>query len=365
MSSSSRSASATKGSIEGYRLECLTLGLGSPCALACAYCYASASAAAPRGLDIGDDEWGRGVAAAARLVASSCSLAGRKLAFGFQGGGESFERVERMRAALAIARTEASAFGIGLFSFATTNGSGKREDYLELASAFDRICLSIDGPPDLHDAERPRRDGSGSYADALLALEALRRGGADPAARATATARNVMRLPESVRHLAGDLGLRDIQVEPAYRVSGENMAAADFVSAFLEARRIAEGFGARLGYSGCRPEEGHGAYCAPAKRVLFVGPELVASLCPFSEPSSVEYPLAAGFYEAKTDEFRLFSDRIEAAASPSLPEACGDCELSSSCCLGCPDTCLLADPGADPRTSLRCRINRLLASAGR
>ncbi|MFB3883488.1 MAG: radical SAM protein [Armatimonadota bacterium] len=49
-------------------------------------------------------------------------------------------------------------------------------------------CVSLDGPPGIHDAMRVRPDGSGTYADVRRGLDMLRDAGASPGAVATITA---------------------------------------------------------------------------------------------------------------------------------------------------------------------------------
>jgi uncharacterized protein len=76
------------------------------------------------------------------------------------------------------------------------------------------VGVSIDGPPDLHDAYRVRSDGRGTYADVLRGWTTLRDHGVECNILCSVTATNAGRPLDVYRHLRDDLGARHIQFIP-------------------------------------------------------------------------------------------------------------------------------------------------------
>ena len=113
-----------------------------------------------------------------------------------------------------------------------------------LASTFDRIGLSCDGTPALHDQQRPTRSGRGSWLQVCRTGQALRRAGADFDLRVTVTRNGIEPLPATVRHLFEAFGARLLRVEPVYSSDGSTAPtldaddAAAFVEAFLSVREL-------------------------------------------------------------------------------------------------------------------------------
>jgi uncharacterized protein len=83
--------------------------------------------------------------------------------------------------------------------------------------------VSIDGPPDVHDANRryPGANGGGTYADIVAGLKLLRAHmPRPPAARVTLTPDQWGRVPEVFDHLQG-LGFLEVGIAPASPVTAD------------------------------------------------------------------------------------------------------------------------------------------------
>ncbi len=116
------------------------------------------------------------------------------------------------------AEAAASAAGKSLVVSLTTNGTRFTPEVLDFLSEHRiGVSVSIDGPPDLHDANRrySRRNGGGTYADVVAGLKLLRAHGCrPPAARVTLTPEQWARVPEVFDHVLG-LGFLEVGIAPA------------------------------------------------------------------------------------------------------------------------------------------------------
>jgi pyruvate formate-lyase activating enzyme-like uncharacterized protein len=350
----------------GFAPECLTIGLGKECNLDCSYCYAKVRPGQVTP-SLGGAEFLAAIRAGAELVARTCQEQGRRLSFGFQGAGEPFLDFDRLAAADEAVRAIAASHGLPVFSYITSNGTMGEDPYRWAAQRFDRICLSVDGPPRLHDRARRFRNGaptSGKVRDTVELLKAL---GKPPACRVTVTRENVDGMVEMARFLLVELGLTDVQFEPVYSHPDQYPDPEKFAQGLVGARGLARRCGGVAFYSGYRPGETHGPYCQTSRHVLFVTGNGTASACLFHECETSDSPFFVGAHSPKDNVFAIAQQRIDEieAAVARLPEACQDCAVRDHCVRGCPDFCPLdiACKERDVTQTLRCRINRLLRAA--
>jgi uncharacterized protein len=346
-----------------FEPECLTIGLGNACNLDCTYCYAKVRPAhetPPLHLPA----FLAAVQAGAELVGRTCARKRQRMFFGFQGAGEPFLDFDLLARVDEAVRAVATRHVLPVFSYITSNGTMGEAPYRWAAERFDRICLSIDGPPRLHDLARRFRDGEPTSAlvgEAVTLLKAL---GKPPACRVTVTRNNVDGMAEMAGFLFIDLGLTDVQFEPVYSHPDLHPDPKKFVQGLHAARAIARSRAGAVVYSGYRPGEKHGPYCQTSRRVLFVTRNGTASACLFQESEESASRFAIGTHSRKTGAFAIAQSRIDAieAAVARLPDACQACAIQDHCVRGCPDLCPLdpAHQAQDVTRTLSCRINRLL-----
>jgi uncharacterized protein len=354
---------ASAPSAAGFEPECLTIGLGNSCNLDCSYCYAKVRPAhATPPLD--GPDFLAAVRAGAEQVARTCERKRLRMSFGFQGAGEPFLNFALLVRVDDAVRAIAASHALLVFSYITSNGTMGDVPYRWAAERFDRICLSIDGPPRLHDLARRFRNGDPTSAKVEDAVKLLKALGKTPACRVTVTRDNVDGMAEMAGFLFVDLGLTDVQFEPVYRYPDLNPDPEKFVQGLLAARTIARSRGGVVVYSGHRPGETHGPYCQTSRRVLFVTRNGTASACLFHESEESDSRFTIGTHSSKTGVFAIAQQRIDEieAAVARLPDACQACAIRDHCVGGCPDLCPL-DPTCQARDvtqSLSCQINRLL-----
>lgn len=360
-----------------FRPVCLTVYLSNRCNLACAYCY---SAAAGRSADspVIDE---RAIRAAALVVAENCRVRAETFWLVIHGGGEPSLHPGTIERVVALTRRMAAETGVDWFGYIATNGVMPAHRARWLAGMFDLIGLSCDGPPDIHDRQRPTMRGTTSARRVETTADAIHAAGGRFVARATVTPISMYRQMEIVDYVHSRLGAAELRLEPMYRTGHEAGAgflpgdAEAFVQHYLAAEHRASQLGLPIGISGARPDELHGPHCAVLKDVLQITPDGTAVACFLHSDGrqACSQSLDIGRWDPESDVLVLDQERIThlRALADAVPQECHDCINAYHCARDCPEVCyalgasssLLAGAGASVTSvdGFRCRVQRLLA----
>ena len=199
-------------------LATLVLEAAQTCNLRCTYCYAGGGSYGGEARVMRPELAAR---AARHLVDASGDLESVTLVLF---GGEPLLNLPALKAAVLEGEAAAAARGKRLVVSITTNGTRFTPEVLDfLADHRIGVSVSIDGPPDLHDANRPYvgSKGRGSYADVVDGVTRLReRTGRPPAARVTLNPDQWARIPEVFEHVLG-LGFLEVGIAPTSPVSAK------------------------------------------------------------------------------------------------------------------------------------------------
>ena len=221
-------------------LATLVLEAAQACNLRCTYCYAGGGSYGGEARVMQPDLAAR---AARHLVDSSGEREAVTLVLF---GGEPLLNLPALKAAVLAGEAAALARGKRLVVSITTNGTRFSPEALDfLAVHRIGVSVSIDGPPDVHDANRPYagRGGGGSYADVVDGVARLReRTGRPPAARVTLEPRQWSRIPEVFEHVRS-LGFLEVGIAPASPVSAQLLPTPEQDDALVAGfARIADRF---------------------------------------------------------------------------------------------------------------------------
>ncbi len=191
-------------------LSTLVLEVAQACNLRCTYCYADGGTYGGPTRLLSPETARR---AARFLVDASGDLPEVTLVLF---GGEPLLNLPAIRAAVDEAEARATDAGKTVRFSLTTNGTLlSRENVAFLREHRVSVSVSLDGPPAIHDANRPGPDGRGSYSRAVAGLALLLDGAPGPvAARVTLPPAQWDRVPEVFDHLAG-LGVHEVGIAPA------------------------------------------------------------------------------------------------------------------------------------------------------
>lgn len=339
----------------------VTLFLTTDCNLRCVYCYASGGER-PRSLDpaVATD--------AIDLVVANAVAAGEtQIRVSFHGGGEPTLAAATMRRCVDYARRRCAEHDLQLSTGTATNGvmSDATRDYL--AETMTSVMVSVDGPPQVQDRQRPRADGGPSSAGVARTLARLSRSAVTLGVRLTCTADALDHAVATTRHLADSYRLKTIHLEPLFvcgRSVGAGLAAPSperFVEVFRACRDEAGRRGVELAYSGARQSLSC-TFCQASKPSFNVTTEGDVTAC--YEVTGRDDPRAATFFYGAHDPgrhtFTFDAARVAALRHLTVTEAprCARCFAKYHCAGDCPSKRLYS--GSDEAVVARCAINRRL-----
>jgi uncharacterized protein len=203
------------------------LHVTNACNLRCTYCYVNKS----------DDAMSAETAfAAADAVLRSAQLHGYRKVLLKYAGGEASLNLALVEELHRYAQEQAANAQIALRGVVLSNGVGLSRAKIERIHALGlRLMISLDGPRELHDAQRPRLGGQGSFGAVIAGIERARQIGIDLTVSITVTGASAAGLPDVI----GWLLERDVHFSlNFYR---ECNSSARFEVLRLEEQRLIEG----------------------------------------------------------------------------------------------------------------------------
>lgn len=347
---------------------CLTLYLNNECNLACGYCF-SGSATSGRTTAFLDPE---SVHAAAGLVAFNCASMNQPLTVVFHGGGEPTLSQHQVQLFLNIIDQVTADYDIKSFKYIATNGVISEKKAAWIASKFDLVGLSCDGPSDIQLANRPLRNGRNSTPFIKRTAEIFRKAKTPFRVRVTITPDSIYRQAEIADYICSQLKPEEVDVEPVYRggrtSEGDGFTgtqAVSFVDEFIKAQKIAHEYGIPWRTSGSRLNEIHGPYCNIFRDVLGLIPGGVATAC-FKSVDSIQAcqdGTSIGHFDSSTGEFVVEYDRVIRLQQilGQEPARCKACLNRFHCARDCPDFCLLNESEDFTDVTFRCHAQKILA----
>jgi uncharacterized protein len=340
----------------------VTLFPTTACNLRCSYCYAAAGDRPAANMPMRVAR--RGI----RFVARNAKR--RKLKVfrvDYHGGGEPTVAWRIMTESFAYAQKLAARLGLSVAGSLTTNGVLSDAQIDWIASHLEGATVSMDGLPEIHDANRPTVLGQGSSQRVLHTMQRFDEGGFRYGIRLTLTAENVAALPASIEFLCRHSRVARIQVEPSYAMGrGCGPASPDsdaFLRAFREARWRAQSLGRELVYATARVDLLSNDFCGATRDNFALSPAGGVSAC-YEVFDERQQWASKFFYGAEAagggyafDPRRLASLRRE---SVQHREWCRDCYARWHCGGDCYRKVLSETGEAEFRGTPRCHVTREL-----
>lgn len=345
----------------------VTLFLTSRCNLRCRYCYADAG---HKEIDMTWDVAG----AAIDLAAENAGWLGHtSFCVGFHGGGEPTMAWQMLTRCVQYARSKAETMGLDVELFAATNGFISKPKRQYLAEHFTNINVSMDGPQDIQDYNRPTVHQGGSFDAVRDALTYFNDAGLPFGIRTTITRSSVGRMVEIVEYLHSQFNFIYLQMEPVWLcgrcVRSEDPPPDDdeFIDNFIKAFKRGHELGIQVTYSGARLDALTSKFCAAPGDSFTVLPEGIVTSCyEVTEPSDPKAKIFHfGSYKAETGGFDFDLQRLEALRKLTVNNLpfCEDCFCKWHCAGDCLSKAFDLTRSVTHCGTSRCKINRALTLA--
>lgn len=309
------------------------------CNMACGYCDFAAPKTAGRTMSL---ELARAsVDAYLALLGEAGRSEGQVHFF----GGEPFRAADVVEHVVEYARLRASAFGVALHLEATTNGLFGAGRARWVADRFGTIVLSLDGPPEIQDRQRPLLNGRPSFEAVLKTARILSAGPVGLIVRSCVTADTVDGLPDWAAWVARELRPGTVCLEsltPSPASSAAGLFPPDpyrYARGFAAAARVLEAAGIRAVQSTTDLDECRISACPVGRDALIVSPNGVVDGCYLLEGEWRGRGLDLRLGRVDTERRRLeveaeALERVRRVPAREKP-LCANCFCRYHCAGGC------------------------------
>jgi uncharacterized protein len=343
----------------------VSLFLTAACSMRCIYCYSN-----------GGDRpnhmpWPVAKAAVDWIARHVKAKARDHLHISLHGGGEVTMADDLMKRCITYARRQVQTLGLTARIEAGLNGVMNQSTTDWVIDHMDGATISLDGRPEVQNAQRPLAGGGKSFPIVAAALKRMDDRGFPYGLRMTVTQEQLHTLVDSVAFMAEKFKARTIQVEPVFlvgRALQTDLAPVDaalFIDRFRAAKAIADTHCIELKYSGQRFDTCTNVFCKAATGDAFaVTPEGHVTSC--YEVIDADDPRANlfffGQYHKETAQFRFEADKIDTLRRLSVEHKnyCRNCFCKWHCAGDCPAKLAVLGDAWDPGQNPRCVINREL-----
>lgn len=310
----------------------LVLSLSSDCNLRCTYCYASA------GESHDSLTWETIENAINLSVEASKKLGQKRIKLLFHGGGEPLVKWDLLTRATEL--VEKLWLGEKNFSLVTNGTLINKEKAVWFKKHGFHLSISLDGPKDVHDLQRPKVNGSGSFDDCIEGMSYLQQEKVPFGIRSTICRSNIDRMKEMLL-IAKAFGT-GLKVEPLV-ITGRaeetlsSISFEDFYKAILDARVFAERMGIRFSSTYYHSLGAKIEFCSGNGQMFCILPGGFVSSC--TRVTRKDDDLADIFVLGQIDSATLLIDKEKASIlrnqSIANLDQCIDCFAKWYCVGGC------------------------------
>ena len=310
----------------------LVLSLSSDCNLRCTYCYASAG-------ELHNSLTWETIEKAINLsVEANKNLGLKKLKLLFHGGGEALVRWDLLKRATEL--VEELWSGDKNFSIVTNATLITKERALWFKEHGFRLSISLDGPKDVHDLQRPKANGSGSFDDSIIGMSYLYEAKVPFGIRSTICRSNIDRMKEMLliaKAFNTGLKVEPLTITGRAEESLSSISFQDFYEALLDAQSFAKRIGVRFTSTYYHDLRARTEFCSGNGNMFCVLPGGFVSTC--TRVTKQDDDLADIFILGHVGSEALVIDQDKVSEVRNLSivnlEQCEDCFAKWYCVGGC------------------------------
>jgi len=324
----------------------VTIFPSTDCNLRCTYCY-SEGGREPTYADP------RAVLAAIDFLVESVKEhpeeSRRTALLSFHGGGEPlhYKTLPLVKNAILYARDLVDRAGVALELNVSTNGVLSEDTREWMVATFDKIQLSMDGPEDIQNLQRPTKGGGKSFSSALRTLRTLEDRGVDYSIRVTVSEHSLSRMREIAEFFHAHSANPEITFEAITECGRCNRGVAptrrgpeqhEFAKEFITLLDWAVENGYKINNSAMVLQFSH-TYCGATGCSFVLTPEGDVStcleVCRRDDPRSAVFFI--GSFDSQSNSFVFDNERIVNLANrlgENLP-GCQGCFSQYTCAGDC------------------------------
>jgi uncharacterized protein len=330
------------------------------CNLKCIYCYASS------GENKVNMSFEKAKASIDFIAQNALKTGQKKIGISFHGGGEPFMNYNLIQDAVDYTEQVCKDKSLKSNYSVVTNAVLNKEQLNFLADNRFRVNISLDGPEDIQNFQRPMKDGKSSYEHVMKTIKFMEENKQNYGIRSTITNYNLGRLPEMIDFFKENTSLKDVHFEPVFecgrceKTQTKEPDSKEFLEKIVEAKDYAETKGIEIYYSGGRFDSTTDHFCGAAGSNFILTPYGDITTC--LEVSSPNDPRRERFYIGQQNNggFEINQDKIDYLKSRTVNKIthCTDCFSKYNCAGDCLAKILSRGSLFDTSNNTRCEINR-------
>ena len=258
-------------------------------------------------------------------------------------GGEPFFAENVVHFAVAYAELRAQELGLRVRFEATSNGIYRADRCRWIANYFDTIVLSLDGPEDIQERQRPANSGRKTAQTVIRNAKILSEGPVELVIRSCVTQATVSRLPEIASWIAGEFLPGTVCFE-ALTPSVLSKEAGlhppdpwDFARNFILASEILEKAGIETTLSTVVLHNLRTSFCPVGQDALIISPDGAIDACYLMQADWKRAGLDMRLGWLKEGKFQIDSEAVARVRNNSVYEKqlCTACLCRYHCAGGC------------------------------
>lgn len=263
----------------------------------------------------------------------------------FHGAGEPLVNFDVVRQSVELARELCGQRNAKLWVRLTTNGVCSREAAEWVARNADHVSLSLDGPAEIQNLQRPTIAGHGTYDNVLRTLRIFQQAGVLKRMNTVITPNSLDRMIDVVHHLGQLGGIPELRLLPMAfcgRCEITGMApldAAKYDAQFDQAVKVAASYGIKVVNLIQEIDYHTDHYCGACGFNMVVAPNGNVSTCVevlTSENAGAD-ELIVGRYNADTRRFKIDWEKLNSLRGRTwaISDQCASCSFKTNCAGNC------------------------------